>query len=68
MKRATARQRIGAIRRAAKSGDYETAHKLEDLLRFDVLMAIANREIEYPDELAAMAASTTQIPFLRVRA
>ena len=66
MKLATARQRIGAIRRAAKSGNYETAHRLEDLLRADVLSAIANREIEYPAELAAMAASTTQIPFLRV--
>ena len=68
MKLATARQRIGAIRRAAKSGDYETAHKLEDLLRFDVLMAIANSETAEPATLAALAASTTQISFLRVRA
>lgn len=46
MKLATARQRIGAIRRAGKSGDSETAHRLEDAFRADVLTAIANLETE----------------------
>ena len=46
MKLATARQRIGAIRRAAKSGDSETAHRLEDAFRADVLTAIANLETD----------------------
>jgi len=65
MKLATARQRIGAIRRAAKSGDSETAHRLEDALRADVLTAIANLETDQPSELAALTMSTSQIRFQR---
>lgn len=66
MKIATARQRIGAIRRAAKSGDDETAHRLEDSFRADVLTAIANLETDSPpSELAALAMSTSRIAFQR---
>lgn len=66
MKLATARQRIGAIRRAAKSGDSETAHRLEDAFRADVLTAIANLETDrQPSELAALTMSTSQIAFQR---
>lgn len=66
MKLATARQRIGAIRRAGKSGDSETAHRLEDAFRADVLTAIANLETDsQPSELAALAMSTSQIAFQR---
>ena len=65
MKIATARQRIGAIRRAAKSGDDETAHRLEDAFRADVLTAIANLETDAPSQLAAVAISTSRIAFQR---
>ena len=65
MKLATVRQRIGAIRRAAKSGDSETAHKLEDALRADVLTAISTLEAADPVAMAALAMSTRQIRFSR---
>jgi len=65
MKLATARQRIGAIRRAAKSGDDETAHRLEDALRADALSAIANLETDEPAALATLALSTTRFAFQR---
>ena len=65
MKLATARQFVGAIRRAAKSGDYETAHRLEDALRADALSAIANLETDEPAALATLALSTTRFAFQR---
>jgi hypothetical protein len=65
MKLATVRQRIGAIRRAAKSGDAETAHRLEDALRADALSAIANLETDEPAALATLALSTTRFAFQR---
>ena len=65
MKLATVRQRIGAIRRAAKAADSETAHRLEDRLRADVLTAISTMDAEDPVAMAALAMSTSHIRFSR---
>ena len=65
MKTATVRQRIGAIRRAAKAGDNEIAHRLERDLRKDVLASIADQTAEDPVSMAALAVSTGRIRFSR---
>lgn len=58
---------LAAIRGAARRGDDDVAHSLEDELRTDVLAAIANGNVEgtSPALLAAVALSSSEIGFMR---
>lgn len=56
-------KRVDAIRAAA--GDDEGAHIMDDDLRDDLLMAIANGECDNPAACARAALATNEIGFSR---
>jgi hypothetical protein len=53
-----------SAKEAGGDGDFEAAHANEDLLRDDVLRAIADGDPE-PARLAAIALTTTDLHFAR---
>lgn len=56
---------LRAIREAARDGDYESAHGLEDKLHRDVLATIASGNAMSPVHLAAAALLSGDIQFER---
>jgi len=66
-----AREMLDRIKVLAASGDYEAAHAIEDTLHLEALVTIANDEHmtgERRRHLAWLAASSNDIPFMRVAA
>lgn len=59
------RVRLAVIESAASVGDIRSAQLDEQRLHLDVLRAIATRSIMSPSKLAALAASTAELPFDR---
>lgn len=56
---------LKAVRVAAKKGDYEVAHSLEDDLLKKTLAYIASGNCSCPKEFAAAALKVTKIKFQR---
>jgi len=59
---------IADIKHAADSGDYETAHELEDNLYVSVLRAIAKGMVIDPSTCAKEALKTQRLKFARFTA